>query len=191
METEIPYSGKTNISVSFEGFEKKNLYLRIPSWTSNPSIKVNDRIIEIEPQLSKDEQTASGYSPYKSYYFKISDELVETNKLEINFPVSVKINYSHQKVKTNRNKIAFSRGPIVYCFEGIDNPSACIPNVTIKKDSSLETEMNDLIEGLPFIKVQDSNDRALLAIPYFLWGNRGKSAMQVWINIVEKRRKKS
>ncbi len=190
MDTEIPYYGKTNISISFEGFKEKNLYLRIPSWTSNPSIKVNDRIIEIKTQLSKDNQTASGYSPYKSYYFKIQDDLIETNKLEIDFPVSVKMNYSHRKVKTNLNKIAFSRGPIVYCFESIDNPSACIPNATIKKNSSLETEKSRLFDSFSNIRVKDSNDRTLLAIPYFLWGNRGNSAMQVWINFIEKRRKK-
>ncbi|MHA2308586.1 MAG: hypothetical protein ACXABJ_04860, partial [Candidatus Heimdallarchaeaceae archaeon] len=38
--------------------------------------------------------------------------------MEIYLPVRVKQQISHPEVKNNRSKIAISRGPLVYCFEG-------------------------------------------------------------------------
>jgi DUF1680 family protein len=40
--------------------------------------------------------------------------------IELNFPMPVRRVSAHEKVVADRGRVAFERGPIVYCAEGID-----------------------------------------------------------------------
>ncbi len=42
--------------------------------------------------------------------------------------------------------------------------------------------ISDTEDKVVILRIEEPNRRILKAIPYFSWGNRGKSAMQVWIN---------
>ncbi|MCG3215689.1 MAG: hypothetical protein KAS63_03165 [Candidatus Heimdallarchaeota archaeon] len=93
----------------------------------------------------------------------------------------ISIHQSHSKVKNNRNKIALSRGPLVYCFESIDNPNSNIPDATIDLDSPITAIYSDILNGIWTIKCKDLSENRLTAIPYYSWGNRDPSKVQVWI----------
>ncbi len=79
--------------------------------------------------------------------------------------------------------VAISRGPLVYCLEDIDNSNAKIPNARIDLNYRLEAIFsNKFFNGIYIIKGKDFSDNFLTFIPYFLWANRGKSKMQVYVS---------
>lgn len=57
--------------------------------------------------------------------------------ITLEFAVPVRKIYANQKVREDAGCVALMRGPMVYCFEGVDNPgllqSFCLPK-------ELETE---------------------------------------------------
>jgi DUF1680 family protein len=78
------------------------------------------------------------------------------------------------------------RGPIVYCFEGVDNPEVVLAETRIPAEADVVAEhRGELLGGLTVLRTEGRNkvDRpvALTAIPYYAWANREKGPMTVWI----------
>ena len=46
----------------------------------------------------------------------------ENDEVELVFPMKIRKIYANLKVREDAGCVAFMRGPIVYCFEGVDNP---------------------------------------------------------------------
>ena len=107
--------------------------------------------------------------------------------------------YANLKVREDAGCVAFMRGPIVYCFEGVDNPGL-LQSYHIFEDAKMEEEVckEGLLEGCILLKIKarkletvgDSlySDIApvrtlttLTAVPYYTWGNRGENQMRVWM----------
>ena len=155
------------------------------SWAQEYSIFINGQPFsssEIDKNF-ENIRTASGYSPYNSKYCTIKRDWNPNDKIRINFPMQIKIHRSHHKVRTNRNKIAISRGPIVYCLEDLDNPKAKIPKANINLNKPLKSSfLNKLLNGIHIIEGTDYFDNSLVFIPYFLWANREISKMQVYVS---------
>ena len=133
----------------------------------------------------KDHITGSGYSPYQAHFYPITREWSSGDLLEILFPVEINTHTAHPKVRANRNKIALSRGPLVYCFESVDNPSIPIPNATIDLSQKIQYEFDQkLLGGVVKLLSKDIDGNSLIAIPYYSWANRDSSKMQIWIKKV-------
>ena len=177
MKSNIPWEGKCSIQIKSSENKSFSIFIRIPSWVNDPTIKLND--VEIENIKKKKIQTS--YNPEDSFYVKIIRNWQGKNQIEINFPLTIKTNISHPRVRSNLSKISLSRGPLVYCFENIDNPGLKIPYETIDLNASLKFKKSKIFGGVGIIETQNLNGERLVAIPYYLWGNRGKSSMQVWI----------
>ncbi|KAI8810223.1 hypothetical protein BJ742DRAFT_197237 [Cladochytrium replicatum] len=82
------------------------------------------------------------------------------------------------RVEDNVGRYAIMRGPLVYCFESLDNPddfdlhTAAVP---VSKPISVVWD-SELFGGVVKLKIG-----GLTAIPYYSWANRGKSHMVTWI----------
>ena len=93
---------------------------------------------------------------------------------------------SHEEVKSNRNKVALTRGPVVYCAEWVDNDINVL-DLVIPDDVEFMTEYHEnLLNGLVVIKGKVLNKSGkkgeLVAIPYYTWSHRGVGEMVVWLN---------
>ena len=109
-------------------------------------------------------------------------------------------------VEETRNQVAIKRGPIVYCLESADLPAATrLENVALRLGTRLEPVRRKLgdaqlvaLRGTgidsrrgPWRKDQLYREVepdapapvTLELVPYFAWGNRGASAMSVWIPV--------
>jgi DUF1680 family protein len=113
--------------------------------------------------------------------------------IELNLPMPVRRVRSHRKVKANAGRIALQRGPVVYCFEGIDNPQG-IANLVLPPDTIFQSEYReDLLGGVVTLtgqgKIRQSGedgktaleDIDVTAIPYYAWAHRSKNEMAVWL----------
>ena len=93
------------------------------------------------------------------------------------------IHRSPPQVKANRGKIAFSRGPLVYCAESIDDTWASVHKMIINESKPIEEKFDErILGGVMTLQGKLSSKGQFIAIPYFMWANRGPSHMAVWIS---------
>lgn len=193
-ETEYPWEGRVKLTVTTEKPVELSLNLRIPGWAIgrpvpsglyihfpkaaclSPTLKINGASVEI--QAVKD-----GYVHLKRTW-KAGDTI------ELNLPMPVEPIHPYEKVAENKGKVALMRGPIVYCVEAIEQQVPTAPNLFIDSGRGTALPHNpDILGGVTVINCRalltndpGSTDVSIQAIPYYAWGNRGKSPMAVWLN---------
>lgn len=170
--TDYPSTGKIKIKLSDN--TKKQLALRIPGWCKSFDISV--------PYTLKD-----GYA-----YIELNGETAE---LSVDFKMDVRFIKANRNVHENAGKVAITRGPVVYCLEGVDNgDNIHAISIDIKGDfeigekdflvpsilgkGMLEAESDELY----FDAQENQTEISIKLIPYFAYANRGETDMLVWIN---------
>ena len=121
----------------------------------------------------------------------------------LDMPMEAKLIEANPLVEECRGQVAVQRGPILYCIESNDLGGADIDNIAIPADAkftpvettiegsrimALETEAVDRGEtswqGTLYREINDNDKKVKIRlIPYYAWGNRGKSEMTVWIPV--------
>lgn len=157
------------------------LAVRLPAWSDSTSITRNGNPAEYE--------VANGYA-YLQGSFTDQDDIVVT------LDMSAKRVYSSMKVSANSGKVAFMRGPLVYCAEGNDNADNVI-DLVIDQHSPVTEHPEIEHDGMPTLSVggwhMHDNGKLysfdsptsmpcdITLIPYYTWGNRGLHSMRVWM----------
>jgi hypothetical protein len=99
----------------------------------------------------------------------------------IDFPMPIQRMIAHPNVVANRGRVAIQRGPLVYCFEQVDN-EVPISQIRLARDPEFKEEFKpDLLGGIMVITCKNADGRELTAIPYFAWDHREPGAMAVWV----------
>jgi hypothetical protein len=96
-------------------------------------------------------------------------------------------------VEADKGRVAFMRGPIVYCFEAADTGGA-IHNVFIPSVTGFTPEYrSNVLGGVAVLNTTTmlifrtpanevvSRPMPVTAVPYYANANRGTCAMQVWM----------
>ncbi|MCF0234631.1 MAG: hypothetical protein HUK22_06590, partial [Thermoguttaceae bacterium] len=98
-------------------------------------------------------------------------------------------------VEADRGRVALQRGPVVYCFEQVDNETP-IDRIILAKDPEFKVEMrenyisdenvNEATKGsasrtVAVITCKDYRGNTLTAVPYCVWDNRAAGKMAVWV----------
>lgn len=168
VETDYPISG--NVTIRCSGI--KCLALRIPGWCSTFHINLP-------------------YQMQGGYAFVAADSGIVT--LELDMPVQVMT--ANPMVHENAGRIAVTRGPVVYCAEGVDNPGTDLH--TTKLDTSKPIRLSAApfsipnLEAVGYVPVSEqklyypasrnAREVSVQLIPYFAFANRGTSDMLVWL----------
>ena len=194
--TDYPWDGKVQISVIPEKQTDFDLFVRIPGWAINQPVpggtyQYSDNssakfslLLNGKPATFR---MVNGYAVLKKVWS--SGDLVE-----LNLPMPVHRIVATEKIKEDRNRVALQRGPLVYCFEQVDNEGKAmnivIPDTVSFKASSRPDLLNGIVvlEALAPVATVSSDglnictaSRKISAIPYYCWANRGKGQMQVWL----------
>ena len=114
----------------------------------------------------------------------------------LDFPTDVVRMVANPNVKDDNNRVALQRGPIVYCFEQVDNRGVRVDRIILPKNPEfrVETRVNFISDGnvneatkgaasrtVDVIRVKDINGVDLTAVPYCVWDNRSAGRMCVWV----------
>jgi DUF1680 family protein len=184
MESGLPWDGGVKIRFDSEEAAEFTVWCRAPSWASSLSISVNGEDQEIDlPPMGTDFVTASGYDPRESWYLPIKRSWYPGDLLKLNFEMALNMRATHHKVRSTMGQVALSYGPLVYCLESVDNPGINIFTAQLDP-GSLYTEFDDeLFAGTTIVRGQTTDKKPLTFIPYYLWANRGESAMTVYVRI--------
>ncbi len=102
--------------------------------------------------------------------------------IELVLPMPVRRVIAPENVAADRGKAALQRGPIVYCFEGVDNNGQVL-NRFLPDKLDFEVEFKpQLLGGIDVLAAKDTEeDIQLVAIPYYAWSHRGIGEMAVWL----------
>ncbi len=183
VRSSFPWDGNIEIKITPSAQTKEfTIRLRSPSWSSKLQIKVNGQEVETPFNLLNNDKTASGFDPRTAIFHPLHREWSVGDVILVESEMPIITRHAHPKVKGHRGKVAITRGPLVYCLESLDNPSIDIFNVRVNANSLqpilTKTELGEIVQlnGMSF------DGQPLILIPYFLWGNRGKSQMTVWVN---------
>ncbi len=184
LKTMYPYDD--TLTYTFEPKDSSvdiDLAIRLPFWSPSVTIKRNGKLAE--------------YTEKSGYAF-ISGPFTTEDTITMTFDMSIRRIYANNNIPSDTGKVAFSRGPLIYCAEGVDN-NGTILDVQINKDSEPVAEKYDdsLLNGIVPVKVggfRVKKDECLYSfkkpvlepctitlIPYYAWGNRGLTQMRVWI----------
>ncbi|MFW6131954.1 MAG: glycoside hydrolase family 127 protein [Candidatus Aminicenantaceae bacterium] len=183
-KTRFPWKGEVLFTINPEEPEILTINIRIPGWAQNKPVPS-----DLYTYLHRCEEDAifilnsDRINPeIKNGYASIQRKWNKGDKLKLILPMPVRRVIAHEKVKENRGKVAIQRGPLIYCFEGVDNDGHVLDR-KLPDNLSFKTEWKpDLLGGIIIIKaVKQNNDGSLTAIPYYAWSHRGTGEMAVWL----------
>ncbi|MBN1767131.1 MAG: glycoside hydrolase family 127 protein [Prolixibacteraceae bacterium] len=199
--TLYPWNGNIKMIIHNEIDEEVDIKIRIPGWVNDavPSdlyrfMNVKDSLCVIKINNNKiDYKIDRGYAV-------LTHEWKKNDEIEIAFPMEVHKVLANDCATNNANKMAFQRGPVVYCFEDKDNHNEWIFDKYILPETEPETNFEEgLLGGVVTLSMKahkkasadsiGNEDITMKAIPYYTWNNRGTSNMVIWMPYNDKEAK--
>ncbi|MDR2505197.1 MAG: glycoside hydrolase family 127 protein [Oscillospiraceae bacterium] len=179
---DYPWGGSLNWTIECDS--DTDVSVRVPSWSKENTLTVDGTEANIVVN--------DGYAGFR----------LSKGAHTVNLSIEIKPRrvYANPKVRADSNCAALMTGPLVYCLEGADNPSPLCA-LRLADDTALHAEVirEGVLDGMTAIKADgkrlnprdelyteepaESTAQTLTFIPYFAWGNRGRTEMRVWINI--------
>ena len=187
-QTDYPWEGKIKLSIHTENAIPLTIKFRIPGWADNQVMPGN--LYDFVNQVSMPvKMTVNGknidYYTDKGYAC-INQTWNNNDLIEFTLPMEIKHIVANKMVDADSNMAALEYGPLVYCFEGIDN-NYSLDKLTIPDEADLNVERNDNLLGsineivgeVPAIN--GKGKLKITAVPYYAWSNRGEGPMKVWL----------
>ncbi len=175
-KTRYPYA----FTVDYEMERGGKMAIRVPAWSKRFSLTVNGKRLTVSPQ--------KGY-----IYINASDG----DKITLALSDSARYVYASERVPSLTGKVALARGPLVYCFEGVDNGGDVFSLRLTGEAPRAEPFDERTLNGTVVIRVPAERREArkslysdeepketpytATAIPYYTWANRGETQMRVWM----------
>jgi len=186
LETTMPYGGENTLVFSSCESVSFTAALRIPEWALGFDVLLNSTPVN-DPVI-------------KDGYIYFSRTWNSGDIVNINFKLKPVVIRSNPQVKSNLNKIAIQRGPILYCLEEADNDKGLSQ---YEIDSETVRESREELFGKKVVCIEADGRKQLPAhngqklyylngekteytlvrvkfIPYCLWTNRQPGEMTVW-----------
>lgn len=177
LECETDYPHGMNVKYTVKGNGK--LAVHIPGWSKDFSVAVNGW--QVHPGLD------NGY-----IYIDING----TSVIEIKLDDKPHFVYASSRIPRAAGMVSLRRGPLVYCFEGVDNGSVKTLRIDRNYAPVVSFYSTELQADTLSVKAVSENDSEELysdvppavtpceatAVPYYTWGNRGETEMRVWMN---------
>jgi Uncharacterized protein conserved in bacteria len=188
-QSQLPWKGHVRFEFAEVPDSAFTFALRIPSWCGGKAVlTINGNPAEYKVE--------NGYA-------LVNRNWQQGDMAEWEPAVEAQLTAAHPEIRANAGKVAIERGPLVYCLEETDNGSP-LAAVSIVTSSDLNAHFdNQLLGGAvvieaegrvdeqaswqedtpyrPYAQQQAARPIQLKAVPYYLWGNREKGEMTVWI----------
>ena len=191
VESEMPWGGRTKIAARTERGVAGAIKVRIPGWTRNQPLPGG---LYTYTDASKQRAIVSvngsrmAAAPDRFGYVTLDRVWSNGDVIEIEFPMEIRRVVTDARVKENRGKVAVTRGPIVYCAESPDITGGKALDSSLPAQAPLTLATSKDFESVSAIRTElasvtkpTATPAGATLIPYFLWANRGKGEMSVWL----------
>jgi len=182
-----PWSGDIKIHVDPETPAAFSVKVRIPGWSKGAKVTVNGQPVDASAAINS--------------YLGIHRTWAKGDIVSLDLPMPAERIYAHPAVRMDVGRVALTRGPLVYCLEEADNPGGPVQRLRLPRDAELKsTTRADLFDGIVTIAAEavalkdagferdlyrtdppSEEPATLTALPYYLWNNRQKGSMLVWV----------
>ena len=187
VSTRYPDDGQ--VIVSLEGAPSLRLAMRVPSWSGTTTLDGGSVTLDDDGYLRVDLQSAT--------------------PVTLSLDLTPRWTRAHHRADALRGARAIEVGPRVYCLEQVDLPEGvAVDDIHVAADAELETVAGpdhtrvrvegvarDAVDGLypaadrgeagdSVVTREVAREVTLTAVPFSTWGNRGSTAMRVWLPIV-------
>lgn len=185
VQSGLPWQGRVVLTVQQSTAVETTVALRRPGWAEESAS------LTVPPQLAVREQDG---------YWYLTGVWNPGDKVELTLPMPVRCVAAHPAVREDARQVAFTRGPLVYCAEQVDNG----PNLHLLRVNPAASVAQELIQmqgramtalTLPVRRIVPTPNAPLYAeyrppvteqtalklVPYFAWANRGEGEMRVWL----------
>ncbi len=186
--TDYPWQGNIAFTVNCGSPLDFELALRIPDWCYDYELWLNGEVLSADIERG---------------YALVSRRWSPGDRLGLRLAMPVERVVPHAAIRQAAGQITLQRGPLIYCFEEVDNGPR-LANLVIPDDAQLDANFDaGLFGGATVItgdalRSQRNGASAELyqhqrnaemsatvaqikAIPYFLWANREPGEMRVWM----------
>lgn len=191
--SEMPWGGKSSIRIESGDPVQGTLKLRIPGWVRNQPVPS-----DLYSYVDKSEASAvisfNGkaipVAPDKYGYLSVDRTWKQGDTVQLEFPMDVRRVAAHVDIVDDRGRMAFERGPIVFCAEWPYYQGGKVLTALLDPKSEIKASFEpEFFGGAVLLSTQArsiSMPRAEFApiklIPYHLWANRGPGEMAVWLS---------
>lgn len=194
--TEYPDDGRVRVTVDETPAEDWRLELRLPAWSAPDRTALTVA------------GTPADVRPDERGYLVVDRAWHPGDTVDLDLDVAPRLTYPHHRLDALRGTVAVERGPLVYCFEQVDQPAGVtLDDLALTAGATLTTHRESGL-GLPGpVTVVDAAADVLAApprtglpygaahaaapavrarvtaraVPYHLWDNRDDGAMRVWL----------
>ena len=193
VKSEMPWGGKSAITVAAKENAKATIKLRVPGWARNQAAAGG-----LYSYFGKvDRGTTMSLNRHRvpaavdhAGYISLDRVWTDGDLVEIEFPMVPRRVVADSKVTQDRGRMAVERGPVVYSAEWPDVPGGRVLDLLLEPAAELKPSFaEDFYGGAVLIQTQArkiSNPSAVPVpvrlIPYHLWSNRGAGEMSVWLS---------
>lgn len=179
MNSTLPYEGNIRIQLEPSAPTELTVHLRIPSWAGEAEVRVNGEKVVVPPAAAYPDAPAQGYDPRLSRFLSLRRiwQAGDTITLTLTLPIITR--QPHSLMKGYEGKVAFTRGPLVYCLESVDNPEIDVLTAKVDAAALQSAWQPDLFGGTMVLRGLNNTGQPVTFIPYMLWANRGEAQMQV------------
>jgi len=207
-----PYNGDVQITVNPEKKSRFKLFVRIPTWCRDHFVPgelysfidnsggyklfVNDEkvssAVAVVGRASVANAAGRVNEDLQNGFIVLDREWAAGDTVKLDLPMPVRASRCIEQVEADRDRVAFSRGPLIYCAEGVDNDGAVqrffVDPERAVKEAVVARITEGVLSGLPGVTIpvkeltsESAKDAELKMIPYFAWSNRDRSSMITWI----------
>lgn len=189
-ETDYPWDGAVKLTLTgLKGKKQLKLLLRVPAWCDGMKVAVNGGEVQAEMH--------NGYLAIDRVWSK-------GDVVNVDMPMETKIMEANPLVEESRGQVAVQRGPIIYCLESNDLQGVPIDDIALPVNAVFNV-VETTIGGSRMMALETTAVKrggaswkgtlyreagrqkaeiGIRLIPYYAWGNRGKSEMTVWMPAV-------
>ena len=193
VDSEMPWQGRSAITISTDGQVEGTIRLRIPGWARNDVAPgglysyTNDLrtqpVVTLNGSRSSEPVDAQGY-------VSIRRRWNEGDVIEVSLPMEIRTVVADSRVRANHGRFAVERGPIVYCCEFPETQDGRVLDLLFDDTRGMRDRFDgDLLGGAIVIDATarsltdpSAPHRPVTLIPYHLWANRGAGEMSVWLS---------
>jgi DUF1680 family protein len=165
-ETRYPWDGEVKLTVAPEKAGEFALQLRIPAWCEGATAAVNGAAAKLDVEKG---------------YAKLQRAWKAGDVVQLTLPMPVERVEAHPAVQADVGRVAVQRGPLVYCFEAVDNDGHA-SNIVLARDPKFAVEhRQDFLGGVTVVTAVAADGRKITAVPYYAWDHRAPGEMAVWV----------
>ncbi len=183
-KTNYPWDG--NIKIYLEPKKDAEFYVnvRIPGWARNEPVASDlyKFLQSYEEKVTIKVNSKEQAFDLENGFARLFRKWKKGDVIELGLPMPVRRVTASENVTTDQGKAALQRGPIVYCFEGVDNGGRVL-NRLLPDELDFEVAFRpQLLGGINVLAAKDAaEDTQMVAVPYYAWSHRGIGEMSVWL----------